>query len=523
MNRSDLWKLVAVLAVTIASLVFLYPSAQFYRLPTAARLEAPKDSPVARLRQKAIALGLDLQGGLHLELEVDQTGLSAAEAERAVDRAITVIRGRIDQFGVAEPIIQKQGLNRIVVQLPGVTDVQRAKDLIGKTAQLEFKLVITPEEGQQLFERLDAALAQRVKLGQVKVDTALAAKPFTSHFLDVAGAAGFVMDADVPAVKSMIAQVDTLVGGDTQLTWGPETEGTGGRRGQWLYALRKEAALGGESVASATAQISQQNPGSWEVALKLTPRAALRFTQVTGANVGRQLAIVLDGVVNSAPSIRERIPSGTASISGRFTADQAKDLAVVLEAGALPAPVHVVQEQLVGASLGADSIAAGWKAAWVGTVAVVIFMLIYYQLSGALAVAALLLNVLYLLACLAGMLGFRATLTLPGIAGIVLTIGMSVDANVLILERIREEIRNGRSIRTAIQMGYDRAFRTILDAHVTTLISAAFLGWFGSGPIRGFAITLALGLIANMFTAVLFTRLVYDMIQHRRTLSRLSI
>jgi protein-export membrane protein SecD len=256
------------------------------------------------------------------------------------------------------------------------------------------------------------------------------------------------------------------------------------------------------------------------VALKLTPRAASTFTQVTGANVGRQLAIVLDGVVNSAPSIRERIPSGTASISGRFTSDQAKDLAVVLEAGALPAPVHVIHETVVGASLGADSIKAGWKAAWVGTLAVIVFMLVYYRLSGLLAVAALLLNVLYLLACLVGV---HATLTLPGIAGIVLTIGMSVDANVLILERIREELRNGRTIRTAIQMGYDRAFRTILDAHVTTLISAAFLFQFGTGPIRGFAVTLSLGLIANMFTAVLFTRMVYDLIQHKRTLSRLSI
>ncbi|HKA23867.1 MAG TPA: protein translocase subunit SecD [Candidatus Eisenbacteria bacterium] len=519
MNRSDLWKLVAVLAATTLSLVVLYPSLRFYQLPTTERLEAPKDSPVAKLRQKAIALGLDLQGGLHLELEVDRTGMTDDQAARAVDRAITVIRGRIDQFGVAEPLIQKQGLDRIVVQLPGVTDVQRAKELIGKTAQLEFKLVVTPEEGQQIFERIDNTLAQRVKTGQVKVDTALAAKPLTSHFLEAAGAEGFVMSEDVPTVKTMLAQVDSLVPGDVQLAWGPEDEASG-RRGQWLYALRREAALEGESVASAQQQISQQHPGSWEVALKLTPRAATRFTQVTGANVGRQLAIVLDGVVNSAPSIRERIPSGNASIEGRFTSDQAKDLAVVLEAGALPAPVHVIQEQVVGASLGTDSIKAGWKAAWVGTLAVILFMLVYYQLSGGLAVAALMLNVLYLLACLVGV---HATLTLPGIAGIVLTIGMSVDANVLILERIREELRNGRSIRTAIQMGYDRAFRTILDAHVTTLISAAFLFQFGTGPIRGFAVTLSLGLIANMFTAVLFTRLVYDLIQHKRTLSRLSI
>jgi len=520
MNRTDLWKLLAVLTATIASVIYLYPSWEFYRLDPKARFEARKDTPIGKLRERAIPLGLDLQGGLHLVLEVDKTGLSQAEGERAVDRAITVIRGRIDEFGVAEPLIQKEGQDRIVVQLPGITDAQRAKDLIGKTAQLEFNLVRTPEEGGQLFERLDAALASRVATGQVKIDTALAHRPFTAHFIDAGGAAGFVMNADVPEMERLVASVDSIVPADTKLAWGPETAGPGGRTGKWLYALKREPELTGESVASASPNISQSNPGSWEVSLRLTPRAAMTFTRVTGANVGRQLAIVLDNVVNSAPSIHERIPSGTASISGRFNAETAKDLAVVLEAGALPAPVHVIEERLVGPSLGSDSIKAGWKAAWVGTLAVIIFMLIYYQLSGALAIAALVLNVFYLLACLAGV---GATLTLPGIAGIVLTIGMSVDANVLILERIREELRNGRTIRTAIQMGYDRAFRTILDAHVTTLISAAFLFQFGTGPIRGFAVTLSLGLIANMFTAVLFTRMVYDLIQHKRTLSRLSI
>jgi preprotein translocase subunit SecD len=256
------------------------------------------------------------------------------------------------------------------------------------------------------------------------------------------------------------------------------------------------------------------------VALKLTPRAAGRFAQLTNANVGRFLAIVLDSTVYSAPRINERIPGGTASISGRFTPDEAKDLAVVLEAGSLPAPVRIIEERTVGPSLGQDSIRNGMHAGLYGTIAVILFMLVYYRMSGVLAIAALILNVLYLLACLAG---FGATLTLPGIAGIALTVGMSVDANVLILERIREELRGGKTIRAAISTGYDRAFRTILDAHVTTLIAAAFLFQFGTGPIRGFAVTLSVGLIANMFTAVLFTRMVYDVIMHKRTLSKLSI
>jgi preprotein translocase subunit SecD len=284
--------------------------------------------------------------------------------------------------------------------------------------------------------------------------------------------------------------------------------------------LKNEPELTGESVASAFAQMNPSQPGKWEVSLRLTPRAAGRFAQVTNANVGRLLAIVLDQTVNSAPRINERIPGGTASISGRFTPEQAKDLAVVLEAGSLPAPVSIIEERTVGPSLGQDSIRNGLQAGLYGALAVVLFMLIYYRISGALAIAAMLLNVLYIMAWLAG---FRATLTLPGIAGIALTVGMAVDANVLILERIREELRGGKTVRAAVATGYDRAFRTILDSNLTTLISAAFLFQFGTGPIRGFAVTLAVGLIANMFTAVLFTRMVYDFILHRRTLNKLSI
>ena len=520
MNRSEMWKLVSVVVATLVSIFYLFPTLRFYQVPFVERMTAPKDSPVAKLREKAIPLGLDLQGGLHLVMEVDRSRLAGAEAERAVDRAMTVIRNRIDQFGVAEPLVQKQGLDRIVVQLPGLHDAQRAKDLIGKTALLEFNLVRSPEEAQFLFDRVDAFLAGRVAAGRMQVDTSLAAKPLTSHFMDAGAGAGFVLLEDLETVRRLVAEADSIVPPDTRLTWGNEETGVGGRTGYWLYVLKGQPELTGESVASAIAQMKADEPGKWEVSLRLTPRAAGRFAQVTNANVGRQLAIVLDQVVYSAPVINERIPGGQASISGRFTPEEAKDLAVVLEAGSLPAPVSIVEERTVGPSLGQDSIRNGLNAALYGSIAVILFMLIYYRMSGALAIAALALNVLYILAWLAG---FRATLTLPGIAGIALTIGMAVDANVLILERIREELRGGKTVRAAITTGYDRAFRTILDANVTTLISAAFLFQFGTGPIRGFAVTLAVGLIANMFTAVLFTRMVYDFILHRRTLNKLSI
>lgn len=520
MTRTDLWKMISVLAATALSIIYLYPSFRFYGVPAAQRIDAPRGSQIDKWRSGAIPLGLDLQGGLHLVLEVDRSKLSAADASHAVDRAMTVIRGRIDQFGVAEPLVQRQGQDRIAIQLPGVKDPQRAKNLIGQTALLEFKLVRTPEEMQQALQRIDVFLASRVTAGRVQVDTAFAQRPFTSHFVEMGDTYGFVLREDVPEVQRLLVAADSMIPPESQVLWGVEEEGTGGRPGRKIYVTKREAELGGESVASAKAEISTQNPGSWEVALRLTPRAAGRFAQVTAANVGRQLAIVLDGGIYSAPNIRERIPSGTAQISGRFTPEEAKDLAVVLEAGSLPAPVRIIEERTVGPTLGQDSIHAGIRAGLVGTLAVIVFMLVYYRLSGALAIAAMVLNIVYLLACLAGL---GATLTLPGIAGIILTVGMSVDANVLILERIREELRNGKTVRAAIQTGYDRAFRTILDAHVTTLISAAFLFQFGTGPIRGFAITLSVGLIANMFTAVLFTRMIYDLIMHKRTLSQLSI
>ena len=517
------WKIVLVALAIVASAYVLWPSFQFYQLPPAERVAAGKDTRIAKLREKAIPLGLDLQGGMHLVLEVDSSKLPPEGARGAVDRAIEVIRNRIDQFGVAEPIIQKEGTNRIVVQLPGLTDRERARKLIGQTALLEFKLVRTQDEAQTIFNRLDAVLASRARAGQVQVDSAVASRPLTSYFLDQYGGGAFIASSDVPRVAALLtpAVVDTLVPGDSQLLWSSD-EAHSERTGRWLYVVKRKAEMTGGSISNAqmSNQIDQTNPGGWGVSMRLGGKGQADFARITAANVGRQLAVVLDSTVRSAPSIRERIPGGNASITGSFDAKSAKDLEIVLKAGALPAPVKIIEERSVGPTLGQDSIDAGFKAATIGTLLVIAFMVIYYQGSGLIAVVALLLNLILLFA---GMAGLGSTLTMPGIAGIVLTVGMAVDTNVLVFERIREEMRHGKSIRSSIELGYKNAFRTILDAHVTTLISALFLFQFGTGPIKGFAVTLALGLIANLFTAVFFTRLIYDFITHRRSLTRLSI
>jgi len=517
MSRSDLWKLVLVVLATVAAAVYLLPSFQFYSMTPAQRESQPAPK-LADLRKRAIHLGLDLQGGLQLLLEVDKSRLSAAEAKDATDRAMEIIRNRVDQFGVAEPLIQREGEDRIAIQLPGLTDRSRAIELIGKTALLEFKLVRTPDEAKAAFERLDAYLSAH---GETSTDSLLKRHPLTGRMLDQ----GFIRKEEVPAVMRLLAgaPVDTILPMDTQLVWNDGDISMQGVTGREIYVLKREAEMTGGSVASAEAQVGleQTNPGAWGVSMKMTPRGRSDFARVTAANVQRQLAIVLDGVVQSAPVIRDKIPSGDASITGgNFDINTAKDLAIVLRAGALPAPVKILEERTVGPSLGADSIHDGVMAGLIGTAMVVAFMIVYYQLSGIIAVIAMLLNTFYVVACLAG---FGATLTLPGIAGLVLTVGMAVDTNVLIFERIREELRNGRSIRQAVELGYDRAFRTVFDAHSTAIISGLFLFQFGTGPIKGFAVTLITGLVANLFTAVLFTRMIYDYWLSRGKIERLSI
>jgi preprotein translocase subunit SecD len=380
-----------------------------------------------------------------------------------VDQALKVIRNRVDQFGVAEPTIQKQGDNRILVQLPGVQDPARAKALIGKTAVLEFKLV---------DEAVDASRAAQ--------------------------------EGPPPGDELLYGRrVDRTTKTEVKVPW----------------VVKKETLLTGDLISDASVRVS--DAGEPYVSVGFDSVGARIFGEVTERNVGKSLAIILDGNVHSAPVIRERIPSGQAQISGGFTFEEASDLAIVLRTGALQAPVQVLEERTVGPSLGADSIRKGVVSTIAGALAVFLFMVIYYRLAGVIADLALVLNLVILLAA---MVWFQATLTLPGIAGIVLTIGMAVDTNILIFERIREEFRLGKTVRAAIEAGFRRAFTTVIDTHVTVVVSGAILYQFGTGPVKGFAVSLMIGIVASLFTAVFFTRLVFDLIyMGRRRLQTLSI
>ncbi len=383
--------------------------------------------------------------------------------EMAAAQALQTIRNRIDQFGVSEPDIRPQGEDRILVQLPGVQDPQRAVSLIGRTATLEFKLVAEDVS-------LDEMQSGRLPAG-VKVYT--------------------------------MRQEDT----------------TTGQRVDGSIALHERTLMTGEFITNAQVSIDHQYNTPY-VSLEFDSQGARMFDRITGEHVRKRLAIVLDGVVYSAPVIQERISGGRASITGSFTMAEARDLAIVLRAGALPAPVTILEQRTVGPALGKDSIRKGFMACLVGGLAVVVFMIVYYKLSGIIANIALTLNIGLILA---GLAALGATLTLPGIAGIALTIGMAVDANVLIYERIREEIRLGKTPRAAVESGYGKATTTIIDANMTTLIAAIVLFQFGTGPVRGFAVTLTIGLLANLYTAIVVTRMVFDYLLDVRRARTMSI
>jgi len=509
------WKLLSLVVLLGLSVYALYPSARYYLMSEGDRQALPEES-LETLRENALNLGLDLQGGMHLVLELDRTGLRDSEVPDAMARAIEILRNRVDKFGVAEPTIQPQGEDRIVVELPGLLDRERAVNLIGQTALLEFKLVKSEQESRRVIERLDRELAERRLAGADSADSA--DLEFTHPLTDLMPfwpelpfGAGFVLESDYEEARDLLASVplDSILPVDAEIQWGRDVEAYQGYTGRLVYVLDRRAQLDGSHIANAVRRIGLDptRPNTSGVSLTLNPQGARRFRRVTAQNVGRYLAITLDDRVVSAPSIRERIPSGRASITGAFSDDEAKDLAIVLQAGALPAPINIIQEMTVGPSLGADSIRMGTQAIAIGAILILIFMVIYYRASGLIALLALVLNMVFLLAALAGM---RATLTLPGIAGMALTVGMAVDANVLIFERIREELRTGKKVRSAIDAGYGRAFRTILDANVTTLISSGVLWWIASGPIQGFATTLFIGILANLYTAVLITRMVFD-------------
>ncbi|MEN8245051.1 MAG: protein translocase subunit SecD [Thermodesulfobacteriota bacterium] len=520
------WRPISVLVVIVAAVVFVLPTIR------------PGTWP-----HKKINLGLDLQGGMHLVLEVDtdkavedtierltqelrtslrkervrvhsidrdeknriavriqgeeniekfnklldaeykdirlagtsETGgiqtfeldLPDDEAENikklAAEQALETIRNRIDQFGVSEPDIRHQGEKRILIQLPGIKDTKRAKELIGKTALLEFKL------------------------------------------LDEAGDIGAALKGDVPP--------------GTQLLYEIKEDAATNRTVKTPYLVKKRALLTGAYLTDAKVQIDSQYNEPY-VSIEFDKKGGRIFAQITEQNVKKRLAIVLDDKVYSAPVIQEKITGGSARITGNFTAEDAHDLAIVLRAGALPAPVNIIEERTVGPSLGADSIRKGLISMCIGGVFVIFFMIVYYKGSGIIADIALVLNILIIAG---GLAGFQATLTLPGIAGIILTIGMAVDANVLIFERIREEMALGKTPRAAVDAGYSRATLTILDANVTTLIAALVLFQFGTGPVKGFAVTLSLGVIASLFTALVLSRTIFEYFLVSRKVKTISI
>ncbi len=397
--------------------------------------------------QEKVQLGLDLQGGMQLLLQVDMEKVPQEAREDVTDRVVEIVRNRIDEFGVLEPVISKQGKDRVIVQLPGVTDRERAREVVGRTAHLEFKLVSD-----------DSELTTKAEEGNI---------PEGYEYKE------------------------------------PKDRGAS-------VLLSKEALLTGDRLTNASVDFGEY--GEPMVNLQFDKEGGKIFDQVTSRNIGKQFAIVLDGKVHSTPVIRERIPNGQAQISGNFTTEEASDLTLVLRAGALPAPVRIVEERTVGASLGRDSIEKGIKAGLIGALLVFLFMPVYYFLAGFIADIGL---IIYGIVVFGALCALQATLTLPGIAGFILSIGMAVDANVLIFERVREELQAGKTPKAAVSSGYHRAFSSILDSNVTTLVTSLILFIFGTGPIQGFAVTLSIGIVASMFSALLVTRVIFDFLLMR--------
>lgn len=547
----------------LAAAWYLWPTIRLYSMSDEEReaLALRDPSAMERLQQGAIKLGLDLQGGMHLVLELDETERSFTGDEQAdaIDRALEIIRNRVDQFGVSEPLIQKVGDERIIVELPGIQDEDRAKSLVQQAAYLEFQLVVDGQQAIDQIRAIDAALAGR-EIGAdttATADTSTAADTAAGQTLeeltgvaesaDTTGpsqlAAGdrplssllqsiprsndqndfLVPENEIAVVEAMLANsaAAAVLAPEYEWLWSGEPQTfSDGRSYRMLYLLDREPLMSGEAVATASAGFDPQMTSQPIVSLDLTSEGGDLFADVTRAHVNQRLAIVLDQVVRMAPNIRQPITTGEAMIEGFDSVEEARDIAIVLRAGALPAPLEIIEERTVGPSLGADSISAGKTAGILGLLSVMALIAIYYRASGMVANLVLLLNMVLILAALAG---FGAALTLPGIAGLILTVGMAVDANVLIFERVREELKVGKTVRAALDAGYDRAFVTILDAQITTLIAALVLFQFGTGPVQGFAVVLTIGILCSMFTAVFVTRTIFDTWMRRSSATSLSI
>ncbi|MEO8399322.1 MAG: protein translocase subunit SecD [Ignavibacteriaceae bacterium] len=563
------------------------------------------DKGIAEARAKRIKLGLDLQGGMRVVLEVntgklieklvnnpddnfkititesekeaaqtdesivdifgrklEQKGIRLSryfgnvresdteildnlkkQAEDAVTRAMEIIRNRVDQYGVSEPSIQRQGSRRVIVELPGVAREEEAKQLLQGTALLEFKLVKDPEFTFGVMQKVDNALAGKNILDSLSTDTSKMAenknkslkdslKDTTDQFLtdeqkrekfqnehpffgiasiDPQGksADAYVSSDDRDKLQLMLnrPEVQNVIPNNVEFAFSAKSfTSQDGRKFYTLYLVNKQPELTGGVITDATANIDPTT-SSAVVSMTMDSEGAANWARITGANVNKRCAIILDGVVYSAPNIQQRISGGRSQISGMANLEEAKLLEIVLKAGALPAPVDIIEERTVGPSLGQDSINSGFSSAIIGYILVGIFMIFYYRTAGTVAAASLTFTILFILGVLAG---FGATLTLPGIAGIILTIGMAVDANVLIYERIREELATGKTIKASIDSGFSKANSAIVDSNITTFFTGIILYQFGTGPIQGFALTLMIGIAASMFSALVIARLIFD-------------
>ena len=623
--KNKRFNLLLIVVVTLVAIWSLWPTWRDYTLSkqlssfgtTADSLKYAMNhrNDIEDARKKSLKLGLDLKGGMHLVMEVDQvdlfeqkawnkdakfssimqavraaaqsrsdarvidllvaefkkenmrlsryfydirnsdqeiTGKLEKESEDALNRAKEIIRNRIDQYGVAEPVITTQGSRKIIIELPGVSDQSRVRNLLKGTAKLEFRLLREPEVTVRTLDRINSYLAENkgaapgaVQKGadSLHVSPASPVEQASGKPVAVPAAAPAPAAGGEPSAKPLYDLVGVYSNGtaftsertkdlvvallhrsDIQALLPPDTElllaakpdvGKTGEKIYSIYLVRKSPELTGGVITEAKATFGAEGVQP-EVLMSMNSDGTSKWARITGANIGKRIAIVLDGAVYSAPVVQSKIPNGNSVINGIESLEEAKDLEIVLKAGALPAPVRITEERSVGPSLGADYIRAGMQSLAWAFLAVSLFMLVYYKKAGIAANIALVLNILIVLSVLAG---FNASLSLPGIAGIVLTIGMAVDANVLIYERIREELAEGKSIVSAVTQGYDRAFSSILDSHVTTLSAAFLLYTYGIGPIQGFAVTLMIGTSASLFTAIVVTREIFNLLLAKNLMS----
>lgn len=663
--KKNRFRIILTLLFVFLAFYFLYPTYKDHQLnKEIAKLKDAQDSTVffekygadvLKARDNKIKLGLDLQGGMYVIMEVDVAkllqdlakrkddvfnqvinetneatkstdenyidvfdtkliakGLSlkayfgeirddeskiksdlTSEVDNAIDRAVQVVRNRIDQYGVSEPVIQKKGGNRLVVELPGVSNVEEVRKLLQGTALLEFKLVIDPQIAVKVMQKIDtylsggnldslqrldsltkitkketlkkdtSSLTQKVtnpkdstkkvtskkeekkdtsKKSLTKIDTnkkeadtniaentdtSLAEQDTTNfkekhpwfylvrpqQFQD-GSVVWLVKESDKMAVQKIFErkEVQDIVPSDMEFLWSNRPDFVDkGERIYQLYVLKKDPELTGGVVVNARSNIDPTN-NTPIVYMEMNSEGSADWARITGSNINKRIAIVLDHVVYSAPVVRSKITGGNSQIEGMANIQEAKLLEIVLKAGALPAPLKIIEERSVGPSLGEDSISKGLYSSILALTLVALFMVVYYHFGGGVADMALLFNMLFVLGVMAS---FKATITLPGIAGLILTIGMSVDSNVLIYERIREELASGKPMRTSIEIGYKKAFSAILDSHVVSIITGIILYQFGSGPIQGFALTLIIGLVSNLFTAIIITRIIFDIMTEK--------